>query len=66
MAGSLSMYITVALDWPNPKSSNTDRKFLAVLAAETAARNSVSVERVAAIDCVLERYATAALEKQKT
>jgi hypothetical protein len=66
IADSLSINITVALDCPKPKSRNTERKYRAVLAAETAASNSASVELVAVTNCVLDRYATAAIAKQNT
>jgi hypothetical protein len=66
IADSLSIKIFVALDCPKPKSRNTERKYRAVLAAETAARNSASVELVAVMDGVLDRYATAALAKQNS
>ena len=56
IADWLSQYKVVGPDCSKPSSFKIERRYLACLAVRTAARNSASVELVAVIDWVLQRY----------
>ena len=56
IADSLSSNIGVGPCCLYPSSLKIDRRYRACFAAVTAARNSASLELVAVMDCVLERY----------
>jgi hypothetical protein len=59
MAAILSSYNGVGSVCGKPSSARIERRYLAILAAATAAMNSASVELVAVVGWVLERYAMA-------
>ena len=59
IVGLLSSYMGVGSVCSNPSSERTERMYLAVFAAVTAAMNSASVELRAVSDCVFDLYTTA-------
>ena len=56
---ALSSYMGVGPMHGKPSSCRIDLRYKAILAHETAARNYASVEQIAVIDWVLDRYTIA-------
>ncbi len=53
-------------DWGYPSSESMERRYLAILAACTAAINSASVELVETVDWILDLYAMGPPQNMKT